>query len=156
EGSGMAGSLHPVTDEEDRLYGRQPGVPSAVPRGARPTCGRAAAGAGSDVIDQCERGRARQPGRRPERAVGQLGSRGGRHPDRSDHPDELRGRVTPRNNIDHRARSRKEGFMGQEYRALSREELEQLAGEALPERAAMSLINANLAVPINAAIAANV
>jgi len=46
--------------------------------------------------------------------------------------------------------------MGQEYRALSREELEQLAGEALPERAAMSLINANLAVPINAAIAANV
>jgi hypothetical protein len=43
-----------------------------------------------------------------------------------------------------------------EYRPLSREELDQIAGEALPERAAMSLINANLAAPINAAIAANV
>ena len=44
----------------------------------------------------------------------------------------------------------------QEYRALSREELDELAGEALPERAAMSLINANLAAPVNAAVAANV
>jgi hypothetical protein len=44
----------------------------------------------------------------------------------------------------------------QEYRNLSREELEQLAGEALPEKAAMSLINANVAIPVNAAIAANV
>ena len=44
----------------------------------------------------------------------------------------------------------------QEYRSLSREELEELAGEQLPERAAMSLINANVAIPINAAIAANV
>jgi hypothetical protein len=44
----------------------------------------------------------------------------------------------------------------QEYRNLSREELEQLAGEALPEKAAMSLINANVAIPINAAVAANV
>ena len=43
-----------------------------------------------------------------------------------------------------------------EYRALTREELESLAGEALPERAAMSLINANVAAPINAAVAANV
>ncbi len=42
------------------------------------------------------------------------------------------------------------------YRTLTREELEQLAGEPLPERAAMSLINANLAVPINAALAANI
>jgi len=48
--------------------------------------------------------------------------------------------------------------MGEEiqYRKLSREELDQLAGEELPERAAMSLINANLAVPVNAAVAANV
>jgi hypothetical protein len=46
--------------------------------------------------------------------------------------------------------------MGEEYRKLSRSELEELAGEALPERAAMSLINANIAIPINAAIAANV
>jgi len=43
-----------------------------------------------------------------------------------------------------------------EYRPLSREELDDLAGEPLPERAAMSLINANLAIPVNAAIAANV
>jgi len=32
----------------------------------------------------------------------------------------------------------------------------ELAGEELPERAAMSLVNANLAIPINAAIAANI
>jgi len=44
----------------------------------------------------------------------------------------------------------------QEYRALSREELEALAGEELPERAAMSLINANIAAPINLAAALNV
>jgi hypothetical protein len=43
-----------------------------------------------------------------------------------------------------------------EYRKLSREELNELAGEELPERAVMSLINANLAIPINAAVAANV
>jgi hypothetical protein len=43
-----------------------------------------------------------------------------------------------------------------DYHKLSRDELEQLAGEALPERAAMSLVNANLAIPVNAAIAANV
>jgi hypothetical protein len=43
-----------------------------------------------------------------------------------------------------------------EYKALSREELDELAGEALPERAAMSLINANVAAPINAALALNV
>jgi hypothetical protein len=44
----------------------------------------------------------------------------------------------------------------QEYRKLTKEELDTLAGEELPERAAMSLINANLAIPINAAVAANV
>jgi hypothetical protein len=43
-----------------------------------------------------------------------------------------------------------------EYRKLTREELDEIAGEPLPERAAMSLINANLAAPVNAAIAANV
>jgi hypothetical protein len=42
-----------------------------------------------------------------------------------------------------------------QYRPLTREELDQLAGEALPERAAMSLINANVAAPINAAVALN-
>ena len=35
------------------------------------------------------------------------------------------------------------------------EELEQQSGEELPDREAMSLINANLAVPINAAVALN-
>ena len=44
----------------------------------------------------------------------------------------------------------------EQYRRLSREDLEQLTGDALPERAAMSLVNANIAIPINAAIAANV
>ena len=46
--------------------------------------------------------------------------------------------------------------MGDEFRSLSREELNELVGEELPERAAMSLINANIAVPVNAAVAANV
>jgi len=46
--------------------------------------------------------------------------------------------------------------MSDEYRKLTRAELEQLAGEALPERAAMSLINANVAAPINLAAALNV
>ncbi|TMJ95765.1 MAG: hypothetical protein E6G67_06120 [Actinobacteria bacterium] len=43
-----------------------------------------------------------------------------------------------------------------EYHTLSREELEKIAGEPLPERAVMSLINANVAAPINAALALNV
>ena len=43
----------------------------------------------------------------------------------------------------------------QQYRPLTREELSELAGEELPERAAMSLLNANVAAPINAAIALN-
>ena len=46
--------------------------------------------------------------------------------------------------------------MTDEYRQLTREELNEIAGEELPERAAMSLVNANIAIPINAAVAANV
>jgi hypothetical protein len=46
--------------------------------------------------------------------------------------------------------------MTDEYRKLTREELDALAGEQLPERAAMSLINANVAAPINIAAALNV
>jgi hypothetical protein len=46
--------------------------------------------------------------------------------------------------------------VGEEYKRLTREELEALAGEPLPERAAMSLINANVAAPINLAAALNV
>jgi hypothetical protein len=48
------------------------------------------------------------------------------------------------------------GKKQQEYRQLTREELNTLAGEELPERAAMSLINANVAAPVNAAVALNV
>jgi predicted peroxiredoxin len=43
-----------------------------------------------------------------------------------------------------------------EYKPLTREELNAMAGEELPERAVMSLINANVAAPINAAVALNV
>jgi len=39
---------------------------------------------------------------------------------------------------------------------LSQEELDQQGAEELPDREAMSLVNANLALPINAAVAANV
>ena len=46
--------------------------------------------------------------------------------------------------------------MADEFRKLSREELDELAGEPLPERAAMSLINANVAAPVNLAAALNV
>jgi hypothetical protein len=44
----------------------------------------------------------------------------------------------------------------QEYKQLTREELNALAGEELPERAAMSLISANVVAPINLAAALNV
>ena len=39
---------------------------------------------------------------------------------------------------------------------LSQEELKAQGGEELPDREAMSLINANVAAPVNAAVAANV
>ena len=42
-----------------------------------------------------------------------------------------------------------------EHQKLTREQLDELAGEPLPERAAMSLINANVAAPVNAAVALN-
>jgi hypothetical protein len=51
----------------------------------------------------------------------------------------------------------KEGAMAKdEFKRLTKEELDALAGEPLPERAAMSLINANVAAPINLALAANI
>ena len=49
-----------------------------------------------------------------------------------------------------------ENGMAEQYRTLTQDELNALAGEELPERAAMSLVNANLAIPVNAAVAANV
>jgi hypothetical protein len=39
---------------------------------------------------------------------------------------------------------------------LSQEELEAHDAEQLPEREEMSLVNANIAIPVNAAVAANV
>jgi hypothetical protein len=39
---------------------------------------------------------------------------------------------------------------------LTNEELEAEGAEQLPDREAMSLINANLAAPVNAAVAANI
>ena len=43
-----------------------------------------------------------------------------------------------------------------ENRGLTDEELAAETGEELPDREAMSLINANLAAPVNAAVALNV
>jgi len=43
-----------------------------------------------------------------------------------------------------------------DQRGLSEQELMQQDGEELPDREAMSLINANIAIPVNAAVAANV
>jgi hypothetical protein len=43
-----------------------------------------------------------------------------------------------------------------DYKPLTREDLDELAGEQLPERAAMSLVNANVAAPVNLAAALNV
>jgi hypothetical protein len=45
---------------------------------------------------------------------------------------------------------------GPDQQALSAEELEAQGGENLPDREAMSLVDANVAVPVNAAVAANV
>ena len=46
--------------------------------------------------------------------------------------------------------------MGAKNKKLSQEELQAESGSEVPDREAMSLVNANLALPINAAIAANV
>ena len=42
-----------------------------------------------------------------------------------------------------------------EYYQLTKEDISKLVGEELPDKAVMSLINANLAVPVNVALAAN-
>ena len=41
-------------------------------------------------------------------------------------------------------------------KGLPQEELEAQSAEELPDREAMSLVNANLAAPVNAAVAANI
>ena len=45
--------------------------------------------------------------------------------------------------------------MTDQYTPVRQHELEALTGEELPERTAMSLINANVAAPVNAAVALN-
>jgi hypothetical protein len=44
---------------------------------------------------------------------------------------------------------------GEDQVALSEVELEEHAAQVLPDREAMSLVNANAAVPVNAAVALN-
>ena len=46
-------------------------------------------------------------------------------------------------------------LQNQDGAELSNEELEREGGEELPDREAMSLINANVAAPVNAAVALN-
>lgn len=46
--------------------------------------------------------------------------------------------------------------MAEQYKKLTAEDLDAITGGELPERAAMSLVNANLFVPVNAAVALNV
>jgi hypothetical protein len=46
--------------------------------------------------------------------------------------------------------------MTEKKKKVSQEELQSESGSEVPDREAMSLVNANLALPINAAIAANV
>ncbi len=46
--------------------------------------------------------------------------------------------------------------MADKKKELTADEIENQEGEQLPDREEMSLINANLAVPVNAAVAANV
>lgn len=46
--------------------------------------------------------------------------------------------------------------MADKKKELTADEIENQGGEKLPDREEMSLINANIAVPVNAAVAANV
>jgi hypothetical protein len=46
--------------------------------------------------------------------------------------------------------------MAEENRQLSKEELDEQQVSELPERDAMSLVNANAAIPVNAGLALNV
>jgi hypothetical protein len=52
--------------------------------------------------------------------------------------------------------ARSEGAPVSDAPGLTPEELEDESGEQLPDREQMSLVNANIAVPVNAAVAANV
>ena len=52
--------------------------------------------------------------------------------------------------------ARKQKKPTQRKRGLSQSEMQRQQGSQLPDREAMSLINANVAIPVNAAVAANV
>src|SRR5436190_358136 len=108
------------------------------PRRAQPARRRGAAGARGNVAGEREHRDPDQRGHRGQRPVGQRrGDRAGR----ADDPDRPEHVTMTTNNT---------------YEPLTRDELSALAGEELPERAAMSLVNANVAAPINAALALNV
>jgi len=51
---------------------------------------------------------------------------------------------------------KRENETDREMPEVKDEDIERQTGEELPDREAMSLVNANLALPINAAVAANV
>jgi len=57
---------------------------------------------------------------------------------------------------DHKKDEQPEAVQPETGQELSQEELQAQEGSELPDREAMSLINANIAIPVNAAIAANV
>ena len=46
--------------------------------------------------------------------------------------------------------------MSMEHRELTQDELDQQEASELPDREAMSLVNANAAIPVNAAVGLNV
>ena len=54
------------------------------------------------------------------------------------------------------AKETRRGIGGDRSQGLSKDEVESQLGEQLPGREQMSLVNANVAAPINAAIALNV
>src|ERR671935_97988 len=129
---------------ERRHCGQDGAVPQADTRRARKRRRRSDPGAGRDVAHQREHRYPDQRGGRGERPLGQRHRLRRRGADDSDRPEQL---------------AKGGASMGEktvEYHKLTREELDRLAGEALPERAAMSLINANVAAPVNLALAANV
>src|SRR5438132_153009 len=113
------------TDDEELREKEQAtaAVQAAQPRGAQRDRRRRAAGACRDVADQRERGRPDQRCGRGERPLGQFDRVRECGADRQHHAGELGAPAMSKQS---------------EYRALTREELNTLAGEELPERAAMS------------------
>ena len=66
----------------------------------------------------------------------------------------VRQRRSVRNDVSHR--EQRERSVNEQQPGLSAEELDAASAEELPDREQMSLVSANVAVPVNAAVAANV